>query len=111
MEDIAHVVAAWTGVPVEQLTADDAQRLLSLEKIIHHDRIVGQVRLSTTSLQPVHAAPGVSSCSDTHPSDTNCTTPSLIPTVNGNTVQLPLRTDNCPQPKEAQPLAHALTSD
>jgi hypothetical protein len=30
--------------------------------------------------------------------DTSCTTPSLIPTVNGNTVRL--RTDNCPQPRK-----------
>jgi hypothetical protein len=40
------------------------------------------------------------------------TAPSLIPTVNGNTVsQLSLRTDNCPQPKQAQLTSHALTSD
>jgi hypothetical protein len=41
--------------------------------------------------------------------NTNCTTPSLIPAVTGHTgSQLLLRTDNCPQPKEAQPLSHAL---
>jgi hypothetical protein len=41
--------------------------------------------------------------------DTNCTTLSLKPPVNGNGSQLLPRTDNCPQPKEARPLSHALT--
>ena len=36
----------------------------------------------------------------------------LPPAVDGNTVRsFSLSTDNCPQPKEARPLSHALTSD
>ena len=38
-------------------------------------------------------------------------TPTAIPTVNGNMVRRFLRPDKCPQPKEAQPLSQALTSD
>jgi hypothetical protein len=38
--------------------------------------------------------------------DTNCTAPSLIPTVDGNTVRSFSGTDNSPQRKEAQPLSH-----
>jgi hypothetical protein len=35
----------------------------------------------------------------------------LMPTVIANTFAASLRTDNCPQPKEAQLLSHAVTSD
>jgi hypothetical protein len=35
--------------------------------------------------------------------DTNCTALSLMPTVNGNTFSASLRTDICPQRKEARP--------
>lgn len=44
VQDVAHVVASWTGIPVEQLTASESARLLRLEAIIQHERIVGQVR-------------------------------------------------------------------
>lgn len=40
-EDIAHVVAQMTGVPVERLTEDEAQRLAKLEDVLH-ERVVGQ---------------------------------------------------------------------
>src|SRR5690625_1172641 len=40
-EDIATVVATWTGVPVVKLTKDESKRLLEMEKILH-GRIVGQ---------------------------------------------------------------------
>ena len=39
--DIARIVSDWTGVPVVQLTQEESQRLLNMEKIIH-DRVVGQ---------------------------------------------------------------------
>jgi ATP-dependent Clp protease ATP-binding subunit ClpC len=39
--DIAAVVAAWTGVPVTKLEETDAQRLLRLEDILH-ERVVSQ---------------------------------------------------------------------
>ncbi|WP_367296393.1 ATP-dependent Clp protease ATP-binding subunit [Levilactobacillus yonginensis] len=40
-EDIADVVAEWTGVPVTQLKQTDADRLVNLEKILHQ-RVIGQ---------------------------------------------------------------------
>ena len=40
-EDIAHVVAAWTNIPVEQMTEDESERLLHLEDTLHK-RVIGQ---------------------------------------------------------------------
>ena len=40
-EDVAQVVAAWTGVPVRKLTEDESQRLLQLEETLH-GRVIGQ---------------------------------------------------------------------
>ncbi len=40
-EDVAQVVASWTGVPVKKLTEDESQRLLNLEGTLH-DRVIGQ---------------------------------------------------------------------
>ena len=34
-DDIAKVVAGWTGIPVTRLTEDESQRLLQLEKVLH----------------------------------------------------------------------------
>ena len=40
-DDIAYIVSGWTGVPVVQLTEEESDRLLRMEKILH-DRVVGQ---------------------------------------------------------------------
>ena len=40
-EDIAEVVSSWTKIPVSQLTKEESERLLNLEKILH-ERVVGQ---------------------------------------------------------------------
>ena len=40
-ETIAEIVSQWTGVPVSQLTKEESERLLSLEKVLHK-RLVGQ---------------------------------------------------------------------
>ena len=40
-EDIAQIVASWTGVPVKKMTEDESQRLLHLEELLHK-RVVGQ---------------------------------------------------------------------
>ncbi|WP_448920596.1 ATP-dependent Clp protease ATP-binding subunit [Eubacterium sp.] len=40
-DEIAQVVSSWTGVPVNQLTKEESERLLNMEKILH-ERIVGQ---------------------------------------------------------------------
>ena len=40
-EDIASVVAGWTGIPVNRLTEDESHRLLRMEDTLH-ERVVGQ---------------------------------------------------------------------
>ncbi len=40
-EDIAHIVASWTGVPVQKLTESEADKLLHMEETLHK-RIIGQ---------------------------------------------------------------------
>lgn len=40
-EDIAQIVSKWTGVPVTKLQAEDTERLLHMEDILHQ-RVVGQ---------------------------------------------------------------------
>ena len=40
-EDIAQIVASWTGVPVKKMTEDESQRLLHMEVLLHK-RVVGQ---------------------------------------------------------------------
>jgi ATP-dependent Clp protease ATP-binding subunit ClpC len=41
VDDIAQVVAQWTGIPVSQMMESDAERLLHMEERLH-ERIVGQ---------------------------------------------------------------------
>jgi ATP-dependent Clp protease ATP-binding subunit ClpC len=40
-KDVAHVVATWTGVPVEKVSTDEGARLVALEETLHK-RVVGQ---------------------------------------------------------------------
>ncbi|AWX53786.1 ATP-dependent Clp protease ATP-binding subunit [Brevibacillus formosus] len=40
-EDIAQVVASWTGIPVLKLKEEETERLLKMEEILH-DRVIGQ---------------------------------------------------------------------
>jgi len=40
-EDIANVVSLWTGIPVNKIAQEDAQRLMDLENALH-ERIIGQ---------------------------------------------------------------------
>jgi ATP-dependent Clp protease ATP-binding subunit ClpC len=40
-EEIAHIVASWTGVPVQKLTESEAEKLLHMEDTLHQ-RIIGQ---------------------------------------------------------------------
>ncbi|MBR4240987.1 MAG: ATP-dependent Clp protease ATP-binding subunit, partial [Eubacterium sp.] len=40
-DEVAAVVSGWTGIPVSQLTKEESERLLNMEKILH-ERIVGQ---------------------------------------------------------------------
>lgn len=40
-QDIADVIASWTGIPAAKLTEDESQRLLRLSDILH-ERVIGQ---------------------------------------------------------------------
>jgi len=40
-EDIAHIVASWTGVPVNKLTESESEKLLHMEDTLHQ-RLIGQ---------------------------------------------------------------------
>jgi ATP-dependent Clp protease ATP-binding subunit ClpC len=40
-DDIAHIVAAWTGIPVKKLAEEETEKLLNMEAVLH-ERVVGQ---------------------------------------------------------------------
>lgn len=40
-EDIAHIVASWTGIPMKKLAQEESSRLLQMEEVLHK-RVVGQ---------------------------------------------------------------------
>ena len=39
--DVAEVVALWTGIPVNQMEQKESDRLMRLEKVLH-ERVIGQ---------------------------------------------------------------------
>ena len=56
-EDIAEVVAHWTGIPVTDIAEEDAVRLLNLEEILH-ERVVGQdeaISVISQAMRRAHA--------------------------------------------------------
>jgi ATP-dependent Clp protease ATP-binding subunit ClpC len=54
-EDIAQIVAAWTGVPVSRLVEEETSRLLRMEEELH-ERMVGQDEAIKTVSQAVRRA-------------------------------------------------------
>ena len=40
-EDVANIVASWTGIPVTKLAAEESERLLNLEEILH-EQVIAQ---------------------------------------------------------------------
>ncbi|AVX32251.1 ATP-dependent Clp protease ATP-binding subunit ClpC [Carboxydocella thermautotrophica] len=40
-DEIAHIVASWTGIPVKKLAEEESDRLLKMEEILHQ-RVIGQ---------------------------------------------------------------------
>ena len=48
-EDVAHIVASWTGVPVQKLTETESVKLLNMEETLHQ-RLIGQDAVSYTHL-------------------------------------------------------------
>ncbi|MFM2033038.1 MAG: hypothetical protein RLZZ297_1803, partial [Chloroflexota bacterium] len=54
-EDIAGVVAMWTGIPVTRLTGDESTRLLQMESVLH-SRVIGQSEAIVTVSKAVRRA-------------------------------------------------------
>ncbi|NLS45453.1 MAG: ATP-dependent Clp protease ATP-binding subunit [Firmicutes bacterium] len=54
-DDIAHVVSAWTGIPMTQLTEEETQRLLKLEDTLH-ERVIGQEEPVTSLARAIRRA-------------------------------------------------------
>ena len=54
-EDIAQVVAMWTGIPVFRIAGEESERLLKMEEAMH-ERIVGQSEAITTLSKAVRRA-------------------------------------------------------
>jgi len=54
-EDIATIVASWTGVPVSRLVEEETARLLRMEQEVH-GRVIGQDEAITTIAQAVRRA-------------------------------------------------------
>jgi ATP-dependent Clp protease ATP-binding subunit ClpC len=56
-DDIAYIVSSWTGIPVNKLAEEEAERLLRLEEILHQ-RVIGQneaVRSVARAMRRAHA--------------------------------------------------------
>jgi ATP-dependent Clp protease ATP-binding subunit ClpC len=54
-DDIAHVVASWTGIPVRKLAEGESERLLKMEDILH-ERVIGQSEAVTAVARAVRRA-------------------------------------------------------
>ncbi len=54
-EDVAHVVAMWTGIPVTRIAQEETERLLEMESALHK-RVVGQEEAVKTLAQAVRRA-------------------------------------------------------
>ncbi|QSO50578.1 ATP-dependent Clp protease ATP-binding subunit [Alicyclobacillus curvatus] len=54
-EDIAHIVAAWTGVPVKQLQQEESEKLMNLESVLH-SRVIGQEEAVTAVSRAIRRA-------------------------------------------------------
>ncbi len=54
-EDIAQVVAMWTGIPVYRIAGEESERLLHMEDALH-ERIIGQSEAITTLAKAVRRA-------------------------------------------------------
>lgn len=54
-DDIAQIVASWTGIPVKKLAQEESERLLNLEEILH-ERVIGQEDAVTAVARAVRRA-------------------------------------------------------
>ncbi len=54
-DDIAQIIASWTGIPVKKLAQEESERLLHLEEILHK-RLIGQEDAVTSVARAVRRA-------------------------------------------------------
>ena len=54
-EDVAQVVAMWTGIPLQRIAGEESERLLHMEESLH-ERIIGQEEAITTLSKAVRRA-------------------------------------------------------
>ena len=54
-EEIAQVVAMWTGIPVTRIAQEESERLLKMEEVLHH-RLIGQEEAIETVSRAVRRA-------------------------------------------------------
>jgi len=54
-DDIAHVVGAWTGIPVNKITKSETAKLLDMENILHQ-RVIGQSQAVTAVSRAIRRA-------------------------------------------------------
>src|SRR5207245_9736856 len=54
-DDIAEVVAMWTGIPVMRIAQEESERLLQMEDALHH-RVIGQEEAISTISRPLRRA-------------------------------------------------------
>ncbi|OQB15244.1 MAG: Negative regulator of genetic competence ClpC/MecB [Firmicutes bacterium ADurb.Bin193] len=54
-EEIARIVASWTGIPVQTLEEEESKRLLKMEEILHN-RVIGQDEAVTSVSKAVRRA-------------------------------------------------------
>ncbi|TVU43814.1 hypothetical protein EJB05_10311, partial [Eragrostis curvula] len=54
-EDIRHIVSTWTGVPVQKLSIDETNKLLSMEETLHQ-RVIGQDTAVTSISRAIRRA-------------------------------------------------------
>lgn len=52
-QDIANIVAQWTGIPIEKVSADETERLIKMEEVLH-GRVIGQVSHRCWSTPSAH---------------------------------------------------------
>ena len=55
-EDIAQIVASWTGVPVQKLTESESVKLLNMEETLHQ-RLIGQDEAVKAVSKAIRRAP------------------------------------------------------
>lgn len=54
-EDISHIVASWTGIPVNKLTESESKKLLHIEETLHK-RLIGQEEAVTAISRAIRRA-------------------------------------------------------